>query len=232
MVFANSSSLSAGYVGLLVTAGVVLTILAVVIFFCIRGHILNKRVETTSEYVKAIKALNRKYKFISFKSCGYKFFTLKSKRAFDTFDYGKGLNAYIRENLDDFEQIVDSVETNRELLKQYKGEISALKNTSDPAIAKSVKMKLKQFVKREKKIGLELIKKPITDYSLSLSWGYTSPAGRNSYRRSHDVNFDTIRFIVKTQKGDNGTRNDVYGGKTKVGSNRPASLDDIEDLED
>ena len=185
-------------IGGLIAWGIILLIAAFVIVLLVINKIKNNKVLEKSFYIHAIKEINKKYEFKVLPSnLESKTFFLKSKRAFDNFDYEKKGFEYINENLSHFVEIIQAIDFNVANNANYKKEINLVPLTSDGEVAKSVKLSLKSFNKRETKLGAKLLKTPQMDYCLKIKWEYTSPAGRNHYYDYCTYDIDDLKGVVR-----------------------------------
>lgn len=206
------------------------------IFISTKNSKRNKIVMSNSEYIKSIKNINSRYKFNSFNvTHDKKDYTLKSKRQFDTFNCRKKAWNHITENLNRYKSVTIKIDENILLYKKYCSEIQNIKHTDDESFAKKFKMSLKSFVRREKKLAKKIIKKPITNYTLTLRWHYTSPAGRNNYSNKYTFSYAEIKAIVQSIEPKSQTI--TLSVKTKAPSktyidHSKVTLDDIEDLDE
>ena len=151
----------------------------------------------SSPYIKSIKELNKKYTFETIqKSNDSKSFILNSKRQFDTFDFNKKGKEYIKDNLGYFNKIIEKIKINKKRYSEYTEELARIRITTNKKLAKSYRMPLKSYNKREIKFGRQFFRHPQVTYSFRISWSYTSPGGRNSYRNYKSYSFDEIVSIV------------------------------------
>ena len=173
-------------------------IVFLIIFFAVLNSIKNKRVLSSSTYIKQIETINKQYKFFVIKNTfETKTFHLNTKRAFDNFDYYKKRSEYFRDNLSYFQQVVEMIDSNNLLYRKYKDDLNSASLTTDPELASANKMSLKSFNAREKKLGERMFKRPQTTYSFRIYWEYTSPAGRNHYSLYHDCSLLDIKNTIQ-----------------------------------
>ena len=183
----------------LIVSGVVTAVAVfLIVFFSIFNSVRNKRVLSSSPYIKSIREINKKYGFqVLANTYETKTFHLNSKRAFDNFDYYKRRSEFFIDNLYHFQGIVEKIDFNISSYKQYREELVSIPLTNDAELAKMNKMSLKAFNSREKKLANKMIKIPQMNYSLRIQWEYTSPAGRNHYSFYRDNTYEDIKSIVR-----------------------------------
>ena len=196
-VLSDSSSDFIGTIIFLLLIGVGIFL---IVFFSIRNAKRNNRVLATSQYLKQIKEIGKKYEF---KRIGVthetKTFYLSSKRTYDNFDFRKRRIEFVQSNYSHFQNIVSNIKFNMDAFSQYKNELSNLTLTSSEGVAKMNKMSLKSYRKRELKLARKFLKVPQVDYRLRIKWEYTSPAGRNHYSNYRDSSIYEIMEICSAK---------------------------------
>ncbi len=240
MIILTNTSNQESSIGLYVFLGILAVGLFLIIFFSARNSSLNKKVNVTSSYIKKIREINEStsFKTIS-RSSETKTFYLNSKRAYDNFDLYKRKAEFIRDNLSYYEQLVSNINYNIETLNNYNKQIKDIPLTNDEAFAKSNKMSLKSYQKRETKLGAKLLKHPCTSYSLRIKWEYTSPAGRNHYYNYRDFGFSDIKSAVSqfrvtssfTSRSQESRSNSYTQPRYQQPSPKVYTNDDIEDID-
>lgn len=184
-----------------IVLGVGAVIIALIIILCVTNARKNRLVEANSPYIKEVKLVNSKYKFDNLGNTKEKVVQhLKSKRQFDSFNYRKFFETYVKNHESKYSRIVASISKNIMLRDNYLNELRSIKNTSDSNIANECKMSLASFVKRENKIATKYIVHPVISFYLMLHWEYTSPAGRNHYSNKYQFNFDDIKRVINAIK--------------------------------
>lgn len=209
----------------------------ILIAFLIYNGVQNKKVEKSSPYLKALKEINEKYSFHTIRpKQDKKIFYLNSKRQYDNFDYPRKCDAYIKDNAYKYSLMVDKVESNKKKLAEYDREIEKAKELTTEETAASVKMKYKNYLKREYKLASKMHKKPDLSFSIYFGWEYTSPAGRNHYSRYCVYDYSNIKSLVFIRKYE--APKETYKPRvTPVSPIKPrteqktVTLDDIEDLD-
>ena len=233
LIFTAGSNDTLALIIFLVVTAIIITL---VILISVHNKKLTNFVKENSDYIKEIDRLNKKYQFgtVSRTNDSHTFH-LSSKRQFDTFDYFKKGQQYIISNVSYYAPIVKTIQINRTNQKKYQEELKTVKHTTDEEVALNGKMKLKNFVKRETKIGSKMIKNPIVNYTIDFIWEYTSPAGRNHYSRSCTFNFGSIESTIynyQQSKIAKTTTTTTVPPRSCTPPKKAYSLDDIEDCDD
>ncbi len=230
-IMSDSTDLS-GLIIFLIVSGIAIFL---IVFFSVLNKKKNNRVLSTSLYVKNIIEMNKKYTFLKLRSTSdTRYFRLSSKRSFDTFDFQRRRNEFVRSNMSYYQDLVRQVNFNETTYAEYKKEISQVKLLNDESIAKNNKMSLKAFNKREIKLGSKLIKHPQLNYRLRIVWEYTSPAGRNHYSNYRDSTIYDIRGMVSVNEtsSSNKTQQNRYNPSKREPSERVYTIEDLEAVED
>ena len=183
---------------IIVLSVVIGAVLGGIIYSIIHSH-NRKIVMTYSELYATIKKVNAQFKFenviseLSFSN------TCKSKRGLENFDFDKNLQLYIEQRLSYYQDILKRLETNQSLWAEYMKKYSSIESytSKDVFMALKLKMPYKIFWRHEKSLYTKsMLKAPTRSLSINYSATYTSPAGRNSYRRDkHYSHVDVARII-------------------------------------
>ena len=206
-----------GLIGLYIFLSIFLACILTIIIVIIINNKRNKRVLNSSPYIQKIKQLNIKYHFKKLnKISDTKKYFLKSKKEFDRFNYYSHASDFVNSSKTYFEQIIESIDYNISLYKEYNSEFLNIPVTNDLNVIKKNKMSLKSYNKREVKLGKDLFKKPQTNYCLYISWEYTSPAGRNHYFDRKEFSHSTIKKMLNIGQS--------IANVTSSKSNKPSSL--------
>jgi len=140
--------------------------------------------------------------------------TVNSKWEYDIFKFNLALNNYIKENLDAFNKIVNTIEHNEKQLLLYKNAIDRFPYTRDKELAKSIHISIARMVRIEKLLAKRIVFKPELGYKTKIIVSYISNNGR-CHKKSYTFNYDYIKQIVlklnekknpKTTKSQNTNR--------------------------
>lgn len=231
---------SSGWIFIILLVALLL-IISLIVALYIFNKKRNDRVMLNSQYLKEINAVNKKYSFEKIDHTSeVKIFYLDTKRKFDYFDSYKFGEKYIRDNFSRYLSIVNKIDHNIKTLTEYRFELKQIKHTTDESIAKSNKMSLKSFVKRETKLAV--FKDPVISFTLKIAWEYTSPAGRNYYSDYRDISYLEIKSIVsplslrtkpqETKVDSQSVRNGEINERPIVTKEEKIyTLDDIEEID-
>lgn len=212
-----------------------------ILFFMIGNKELNKRVLSTSPYIKKVVELNKKYFFqVPSKRNETRCYHLNSKRSYDNFDCVKKLDEILRQDPKNYKILFMKICTNILLLKMYDQDFFAIPYTNDESIAKASNMSLKSYRKREAKLANRLYKSPQTTFTLRIKWEYTSPKGQNHYSNHRDFSYEKIVALfpylnpIETTTAAKPINISPYPATNKniECDKKIYSNDDIEDIED
>ena len=189
MVLEDASSL----IGLWVFLGVLAVGAIVGAVFIVINGVKDGYVYSTSEYIQAIHRINQKYHFEDVPMKEYVTIPLHSKRSFDNFNISKRFDWLVENNIGYFKELARKIEWNISAYGPYVKEIYGVSPCTDEALAKKGKMSLQTYNKKELAMGEELFIKPKMDYSLEMTWEYTSPAGKSHYSGSWTFSYQTVK---------------------------------------
>ena len=165
----------------LVAASVIITICCV---FVHKNHL--KVVKENSEYYAAILKLNNAYTFHSDFQRVYRHFeTCVSKRKLEKLSLEDVLLSQIDAHFDFYRSLLLRVEENNLKYEQYCKKYDSLCSTMTAEKVKGLKIKLKPFLKIEKKLCDKSKLSPSLTTSIYIKASYTSPKGRNSYYKEN-----------------------------------------------
>ena len=106
-------------------------------------------------------------------------------------------------------QTLRNVDTNRNLYSRYQSELSRLRSTVTVADCERLNIPIWRFEKEEQILVASIIQNPIVTLQARCEKIYRSPAGRNTYR-------STIQINKKTkQKPNNKDQKEPKGKTTK-----------------
>ena len=182
----------------LLAAMLIITLICVIL--------LNKRnqkvVAQNSELYRNLLKLNSEYTFYANVQSEYIFHeNCSSKRKFDNLSLIDVFMSKIELHYDAIDQIIQHVQDNRRNFKNYCKQFDNLKTTIDYDKAHKLKIRLKTFISIERNICEKAKLVPILDTSFTIIATYSSPQGRNHYRKSHKFFFDDIvRGLSESKK--------------------------------
>lgn len=165
----------------------------------------NKRiseVEQSSVRYQELLKLNQKYEFhdidtSSLRSIMNYHVTLNSKRDFDLYDRKAGLKKYYQTNKVKLKPIMQKMYLNSLLYSEYMDEYSTLPKYGLSESMGQTRMSKDTYSNVEKDLcERSMLPKPYADLKIKHIWSYTSPKGRNNYKRHEFWSLDDFMFMV------------------------------------
>lgn len=158
-------------------------------------HNKNKKVVLEkSQRIKTLLQLNKQYFFKVIQSDYSYGYTCNSKRQLDNYDIDDYMLSLIADYQQFFHGIICSVASNKELYKNYLNECKNIRSTATEQYCKSFNFSLSKFLQYEENLFEEYrLKKPVTDISIHCFATYTSPQGRNNYKKESYYNYEDLK---------------------------------------
>lgn len=202
---------------------VFLAIFAIIIVIAIINSVINSKVKKYSIYYRTLKSINQKYNFNDIKhSRDEDKISFNSKRQYDSCrcDSQKikyHFQRYITDRINYYNRLVSMIQENKVKLASYETEIKAIPLTNDKTIAKLCGISIDGLQRREKNLGEKITLTCVTNYTLALTFYYTSPAGRNHYEFTSTRNYQDIKDYLSR----NETKSNTYTIHITLNENKP-----------
>ena len=180
-------------------------IIIIVVWFCFYHIYKEKQLKFVLEHsvcLKAIKALNNKWRFKEFDNNQRFKRSCNSKSQFDRFNIHNHMLLTMEAGSEFFESITKAVDYNRGKYSQYEQQYNQtlqmyLSKTNYNKLIGNFKIKVDTFKKIEREECEKLKKFAPLDFNIELLVTYTSPQGRNRYCQSYNFNYDNIKCYLK-----------------------------------
>ena len=185
---------------IIISITLILIILLIVIAFCVYNK-YSKFVIRNSERLRKLSELNSKTTFNIIDKKQYYFHqSCNTKRQFDILNLEDYFIVLIEDEIDYFTNIYNPILQNKDNYEKYITKCNNIKTEATNDFCKQIKTTLKKFTARENKIFLKQQILPTLDININLKATYTSPAGRNSYAKSIDYDFDEFENLYHKTK--------------------------------
>ncbi len=176
---------------------------AIIAIICTQVYVAyRKKVKVYSTRYKNLQELNKKYEFFSFKSNTVSYnLSCNSKYSFDRVNLLKVFMSYIEKHLESYEKLINRIDENRRKYRLYCADFDNLKSTVTNVEAKQFGVPLKAFIKIENKLVNKEKLHPQLYFTTIISATYTSPKGRNYYRKHDNYGFDqTVKCYERVKE--------------------------------
>lgn len=152
-----------------------------------------------SERLKKLVELNEQTEYRKYlNSDFYEIHTCKSKGQYDRFNLQNFAIECINLNRFHYEKLIREVEISKELFSKYDSIAKNIISTISEEECKRLKITKKVFLKYEEKLFREHYNAPLQDINVHFMSRYTSPKGRNSYKR--DDIYDCASLLSLMQR--------------------------------
>lgn len=181
---------------------IVATVILFLIIFGLIAYFVNKKwtnkVKMVSEKYEKLNQLNKEYqKIFVIVNTHFKFEkTCTTKYQIDKINLFKFFCSNIADDFSYYDKLTENVLLNRKNQKTYQWMVENINSTVTQEKAKEVKVPYKTFVKIENKIFDKAILKPIVDVIIHCLATYTSPHGRNSYRKERYYGISDVKSAI------------------------------------
>lgn len=186
-------------------------ILSVIVILCIMAitSLINKIVDSIRDkhilYVKEnsklfieLSHLNSKFTFNQLNDIYIFTEYHQNKQKFDRDTSKKFMSRHIYENTTYYEDIIEEAKYNKNRYSEYEKEYEKLDNNSGNYTLEDNKIYTDKFLKTEKELYIEYkIDEPITSIKAEYKLNYTSPKGRNNYKKSFVFLQNTIEEEIQ-----------------------------------
>lgn len=170
----------------------------------------NKKIVGNSDKIKALIELNNQYSFNSYKPTQKHYYSCKNKREFDRMSIREYFFNCVATNSYNYARLIECIKYNRVEYNSYLSKAEALKSTVTEELCTQLQIGFKKFKKREQKIFRKIthvIPQQTLDVYCEIT--YTSPKGRNHYRKNDSFVFRDLQETygrVKKQQAEQQTR--------------------------
>ena len=158
-------------------------------------------IESNDSVIKQLKLLNVRYygQFDNSLRSEYRFFQeLQTKAQFDTFIPDNYLEELILEAPSFYEGVLDGVLNNRKQLNSYVYEFKQLKSSGDvPDDINELFDFKEQYLRIRRSLFEQWKLSPQVEVTITIVWGYRSPAGRNTYCDSQSFDSDALNRLYR-----------------------------------
>lgn len=166
--------------------------IGLLIFLSIREKINDRKVINSNEKLKKLKLINDKTKFKDLKTEIHIDKHYDNKTHFNRIEPGYLMSSFIRDNIDSIAIYIRDIKFNREELLEYKETLKKIFSEQTDDNYLMLKMRKKEYIKREKKIFKRNIIKTIVDCVIKVEMTYRSPKGQVNLSKSSTFNFDDL----------------------------------------
>lgn len=181
----------------------VCAVIVLILVFVIVSKIIKKKrtnfVQSTSPYIAKIKSVNAQFENLQkSKSPALTYhYEFNSKRKFDSFYGDKAIKTVFADNRTEIRMTIENNVRRQSIYKEYQNDISKIEPTVFSDLPKSKLIKEKKYHEIEGRLANNVIIKRLPDTMMSISWSYTTPAGRYHYE---DKTILTYRQIINEYK--------------------------------
>lgn len=167
------------------------------ITYLIYGYYWN-RVEGTSELIRKVIELNKKYVFYKGIKKQEKINrACSSKVQFDKTDLSKYFMGVMESSLEYFDTLFDKIGYNKKLFKEYNNEYMSLKTSANKELANKNKMPLFIYKLIEQVQYKKRKAKPSMDTEFIVRATYVSPKGKNAYHKNLIYSYDDTKKYLE-----------------------------------
>ncbi len=157
---------------------------------------LNIVIETSERY-KALEAQNSTYDFHENLRPSYlRRWTVNSKQQLDRFNFEQRFTDEIANNLGMYKNQLLQVTENFALNRKYQNDLKHLPEFATPESEFVSGMRFRKYSKIEEKVCTDAILEPVIDIRYACSVTYTSPKGRNHYKREYLFYSSNVKHLI------------------------------------
>ncbi len=183
-------------VGLSIFLSIVIAIVTLLIFVAVRNNIYKKFVIANSDSIKRIKELNNKYMFREYINTVRYHHRFDSKGNWKRTEPVAYLTREIRNNLEHWFSIRDSIEFNKTTGEEYVEEVEKAFKPIAAGICLANKKRHKKCCSEEKRIFNSLIKRPLTSIKIVVALQYVSRKGQVNISKSESFDYIALNRIL------------------------------------
>lgn len=156
-----------------------------------RRKLFTIRIEKGSRKLKALKKLNSRCQFYQTVKPQYEeYIQLKNKQQYDQFDFERYMKDTMQRCFISNEQIISQIQYNQKQMQRYESELNMLPDYMNSEDAKKCKVPYYFCKKKEIELYKENIQSAVIAPDFTCIACYTSPKGRNSYRKESRYTYD------------------------------------------
>lgn len=176
-------------------------VVIVLIIIYLKNSEAKEMVFKTSENVKNLLILNKKYEFLPImKKIRVINFMAKSKSNFDTISFASVVLYYIENDRDDLRQDINNAIENGKKYSKYMEEYNSLSLNINEKILSELKISKTKYLNYEKKLMKKYKIKNNFNLLVKVIISYVTPKGRNHYEKIGELNlFSLINIYAKWQ---------------------------------
>lgn len=164
-----------------------------ILFYLLFSYYWDK-VNESSSLVRNLYLLNMTYKFQTGINKQFRLNkACNSVAQFRKVDLSNFFMSVINDSIDYYDELINKVESNRMLLKEYTEELSKLQSTATKELSHKYKMPLFVYRLIEKEIIRRKRSHPRTDTEFIVRTTYISPKGKNSYQNAFTYSFSDFK---------------------------------------
>jgi hypothetical protein len=177
---------------------IVIAVIIVATSICIRIRNV-KIVRKHSVRLQELRSLNQRTVFYGGEYKEFKYHQeCRSKRQYDNLQLEEYLIALLDENRGDFATRLSEIDYNRKNYATYLREADLILPTVQAEECAQWKMPKWMFLWLENRLFKKaLLKKPLTEIAVICVASYTSPQGRNSYKKEHVYNYTELKYYFE-----------------------------------
>ena len=174
-----------------------LIVIGLIVFVALNQR--NKKIVlNNSEKIKKLIELNKTINFVKTQSYYSNHYVCNSKRQLDNLSMTNYLITLISENSSSYEKNILTIENNIRKYNEYMDNVRKIKSTITENYCKSIKINYSIFIDYENRLyNKYILCKPKTDLTIYCKATYTSPKGRNCYKKDRLFNYDEVKRLYK-----------------------------------
>jgi 5-methylcytosine-specific restriction endonuclease McrA len=190
------------YIGLIVVFAIIVLAFAILMIMMALDKKHTAIVMAHSSCYKALCELNQKTKFISFQAVYTYHRNCNSKREFDRTSADEIFKTELATSTEYFKHLITQVEQNIATNQAYCKQYDSLQSSVTEKEIKGLRISLKRFKKIEDKLKQKNKVIPLTEVTVTCSYSYVSPQGRNRYSDGKSYNFALLRHYCWQVEND------------------------------
>lgn len=166
-----------------------------------RRRLFAVRVEKRSKRLKALREINSRYQFDQKIEEQYEHWVyLKTKQQYDQFSFERYMRGMMETNFENHEKLIRQIQYNRKQMQRYQSELSALPDYMNGQDARECEVPYSFCKKVERKLCEDNVQNAVTSPHFVCIARYTSPQGRNRYRKEANYTYKQFFDLYNTTK--------------------------------
>ena len=159
-----------------------------------RRRLFALRMEKGSMRLKRLREINSRYQFDQEIEELYEYHIFcKTKQQYDQFHVERYMRGKIENNFQVYENLVRRVQSNRKKMQEYQSELNILPDYMSAQDAQRCGVSYSYCKRAEKKLYEKHVQKTVTSPNFLCVMRYTSPQGRNAYRKEKQYTY--LQFL-------------------------------------